>query len=150
MQYNQKHHIDVTARAAGAVIYNDAGELLLVQERQGSKKGLWHIPSGSMESGEFPADTATREIKEETGLTIHLTHYLNTYVGCFDDGDLVLRHVWLEKYPADQPLAPQLTDEIANLRFFSKADIAELYATNQLRMYHTKLMTDDAFRVLER
>ncbi|HCG8591919.1 TPA: NUDIX domain-containing protein, partial [Vibrio parahaemolyticus] len=95
MQYGTQHHIEVTAKAAGAVIFNQHDEVLLVQELTGSKKGLWHIPSGSVESTEFPQEAALREIAEETGLEVVLDTYLNTYVGRFDDGDLVLRHVWV-------------------------------------------------------
>lgn len=60
-----------------------------------NKKGLWHIPSGSVEVKELPQQAAVREVFEETGLQVSLDNYLNTYVGCFDDGDLVLRHVWV-------------------------------------------------------
>lgn len=148
MQYGKKHHIDVKARAAGAVIYNRDQKILLVKELQGSKKGLWHIPSGSIEPGELPFETAEREVAEETGLKLKMAHYLNSYVGCFDDGDLVLRHVWIEAFPENQVLAPQLTDEIEAAKFFTQQEIYSLYNDNKLRMHHTKLMIDDAFRFL--
>lgn len=145
MQYGIKHHIDVPARAAGAVIFNDYGNVLLVQELKGSKSGLWHIPSGSVESGEFVELAAIREVEEETGLKVSFSGYLNTYVGCFDDGDLVLRHVWLAKYPEEQKVLPKIVDEIGSAKFFSESEVADLYKSGKLRMYHTKLMLDDAF-----
>jgi 8-oxo-dGTP pyrophosphatase MutT (NUDIX family) len=148
MQYGKQHHVDVKARAAGAVIFNVKNEILLVQELHRSKKGLWHIPSGTIETGESPVEAAKREITEEAGLRIELSTYLNTYVGCFDDGELVLRHVWIESFPVDQQLAPQLKDEIGAVRFFSQQEVQEMYQRNGLRMYHTKLMVDDALAFL--
>ena len=148
MQYSQKHHIDVTAKAAGAVIYNESHEFLLVQELQGSKKGLWHIPSGTMELDEFPVDTAQREIKEETGLHLELANYLNIYVGCFDDGDLVIRHVWVCAFPKGQTIKTELVEEIGACQFFSLAEIQQLYRDDKLRMHQTKLMIEDANRYL--
>lgn len=149
MQYGIKHHIEVSARAAGAVIFNRSKQVLLVQELVGSKKGLWHIPSGSVEADELPQEAATREIEEETGLKFLLSHYLNTYVGCFDDGELVLRHVWLVQYLGDQTVSPQFTDEIAKAKFFSYQEIQSLCTQNKLRMHHTMLMVNDAFASLK-
>lgn len=148
MQYGIKHHIDVQAQAAGAVIFNDQQQVLLVQELTGSKKGLWHIPSGTVESSELPQEAAIREIEEETGLKYSLTNYLNTYVGRFDDGELVLRHVWLIKYCGEQVINPKFTKEIGCAKFFDRKEIKQLYQDDKLRMYHTFLMIEDAFNVI--
>ncbi|MDA0390508.1 NUDIX domain-containing protein [Vibrio parahaemolyticus] len=149
MQYGIKHHIEVTAKAAGAVIFNQYGEVLLVQELTGSKKGLWHIPSGSVEFTEFPQEAALREIAEETGLEVALETYLNTYVGRFDDGDLVLRHVWVTEV-ANQVILPKFNHEIGRAKFFSLAEVQELYAQSKLRMHHTFLMINDAYAQREK
>ncbi|HCE2380000.1 NUDIX domain-containing protein [Vibrio parahaemolyticus] len=144
MQYGIQHHIEVTAKAAGAVIFNQHDEVLLVQELNGSKKGLWHIPSGSVEPTEFPQEAALREIAEETGLEVVLDTYLNTYVGRFDDGDLVLRHVWVSEV-ANQEIKPKFSHEIGRANFFSLAEVQALYAQSKLRMHHTFLMINDAY-----
>lgn len=58
MQFDESLHIPVPHRAAGVVVLNAAGEILLVRERgvpgQRQKAGLWHIPSGTVEAGENP------------------------------------------------------------------------------------------------
>ncbi|MDG2779371.1 NUDIX domain-containing protein [Vibrio parahaemolyticus] len=144
MQYGIQHHIEVTAKAAGAVIFNQHDEVLLVQELTGSKKGLWHIPSGSVESTEIPQEAALREIVEETGLEVVLDTYLNTYVGRFDDGDLVLRHVWVTEVE-NQAIKPKFSHEIGRASFFSLAEVQALYAQSKLRMHHTLLMINDAY-----
>lgn len=43
----------------------------LMQKRQGShQEGTWALPGGYMEFGESFEETAKREVKEETGMTI--------------------------------------------------------------------------------
>ena len=150
LQYGSKYHVEVKAQVAGAVIFNDNKQVLLVQELEGSKKGLWHIPSGRIEENEFPQEAATREIQEETGLKLLLHHYLNTYVGCFDDGELVLRHVRIAKYLNDQRISPEFTKEIGKAKFFNEFEVQALYDNNKLRMHQTMLMIKDAFIVIAR
>jgi nucleoside triphosphatase len=52
----------------GAVVFNDAGKLLLVKSKRA--KGLYVIPGGHVELGEKIEDTLRREVREETGLEI--------------------------------------------------------------------------------
>ena len=59
-------------KSCGALVYRvrqNAVELLLLKHRFG---GHWSFPKGHVESGETECETALREGKEETGLTIDL------------------------------------------------------------------------------
>jgi len=51
--------------AVGAVVGNDAGEILLVQ-RAGS--GVWLYPTGWADIGYSPSEVAIKEVEEETGI----------------------------------------------------------------------------------
>jgi len=51
--------------AIGAVVGNDAGELLLVQR---SDSGIWLYPTGWADVGYSPAEVAVKEVQEETGI----------------------------------------------------------------------------------
>lgn len=144
MQYTEHHHLDVTAQAAGAVIVDSQHRFLLVRERNGLKKDLWHIPSGRLEAGEFPEQAARREVYEETGLDLAFDHFLKTYVGRFDDDALVLRYVWLAKLPTQATLQPAFTDEIAEARLFTWDEVVLLHQQRSLRMHQTWLMLNDA------
>ncbi len=56
--------------AVGAMVIKD-GRVLLVRRAQPPSQGLWAVPGGRVELGETLQQAAEREIKEETGLTIH-------------------------------------------------------------------------------
>ncbi len=62
--------------AASAVVVNEGGELLL-QRR--SDNDQWALPGGTMDVGETLAQTATREVKEETGLDVEVTGIVGIY-----------------------------------------------------------------------
>src|SRR6185295_3865190 len=51
--------------AVGAVVGNDAGELLLVQR---SDSGVWLYPTGWADVGYSPSEVAVKEVFEETGI----------------------------------------------------------------------------------
>ncbi len=54
----------VCIEAAGGVVYNESGEVLLIHRR-----GYWDLPKGKIEKGETVEAAAVREVEEETGLT---------------------------------------------------------------------------------
>lgn len=51
--------------AAGVALMDGAGEILLLERHDGE----WDLPGGHLEPGESLAETAARELLEETGLT---------------------------------------------------------------------------------
>lgn len=150
MQFGPELYTPVSHRAAGVVILNAAGDLLMVRENgvpgQRQKAGLWHIPSGTVEDGENPQDTAVREAWEEAGVRVRLLKFLAVYLGHFPDGVPVLRHAWLAEALSDSTFRPALPDEVTEVRFVSKAEFDALYDARLIRMHHTKLFYEDALR----
>jgi putative (di)nucleoside polyphosphate hydrolase len=56
-------------KCACAIVFNDSGSHVLVGERAG-KSGSWNLPQGGMEPKETTAEAATRELYEETGISL--------------------------------------------------------------------------------
>jgi 8-oxo-dGTP pyrophosphatase MutT (NUDIX family) len=62
--------------AAFAAVRNAAGEVLLVRRID---DGYWELPGGRLEVGESAAQAVTREVAEESGVTIALTGLSGVY-----------------------------------------------------------------------
>jgi 8-oxo-dGTP pyrophosphatase MutT (NUDIX family) len=76
--------------AASAIVTNDAGEILLQRRKDND---LWALPGGTMDVGERIADTAVREVREETGLNVEVTRIVGIYsdpahVIAYTDGEV--------------------------------------------------------------
>jgi 8-oxo-dGTP diphosphatase len=56
----------------GAVIFNGAGEVLLIRRGKPPLHHEWSIPGGSVEHGERLHGALMREVREETGLDIEV------------------------------------------------------------------------------
>lgn len=54
----------------GALIYDAAGRLLLVQRGHEPARGTWSVPGGKVEPGETARAAVVREVREETGLDV--------------------------------------------------------------------------------
>ncbi len=57
------------AVSSGAAVFNAEGRILLLRR---ADEGLWCLPKGTQEPGESLHETALREVREETGLTVRL------------------------------------------------------------------------------
>ena len=53
--------------AVGAIAVHD-GRLLLVRRAKDPGRGLWSLPGGGVETGEYLEQAVAREVREETGL----------------------------------------------------------------------------------
>lgn len=85
----------------GVVVLNDTGEVLLIRRGEEPNKGLWSIPGGKQDPGETLAETAHREILEETGVTVtDLTLIDVVDLIRHDDNGNLLRHYALVDYAA--------------------------------------------------
>lgn len=61
--------------AAGGIVEDGQGNILLVKTRH---RG-WEFPGGQVEVGENVIDAVTREVKEESGIDIIVSHLIGVY-----------------------------------------------------------------------
>ena len=64
--------------AIGAIVGNDAGEILLVQRKD---SGVWLYPTGWADIGYSPAEVAVKEVEEETGIECSVERLLGVVDG---------------------------------------------------------------------
>lgn len=60
----------VRIQCAGAIVFDQAGGLLLIKRGRPPGAGYWSVPGGRCEPGESAAAAAVREAYEETGLIV--------------------------------------------------------------------------------
>ncbi len=63
-------HREEIVPCVGALAFDAAGRLLLVQRANEPGRGLWSLPGGRVEPGEDDAAALVREMAEETGLVV--------------------------------------------------------------------------------
>ncbi|MER7514808.1 NUDIX domain-containing protein [Streptomyces sp. NPDC126499] len=73
-----------------AVVRDAAGRLLLIHK---TDNDLWALPGGGHDIGERIADTAVREVEEETGIRVEVDGIVGLYtdpehVLAYDDGEV--------------------------------------------------------------
>ena len=76
----------------GIVIYK--GKILLLYKNYKNRYEGWVLPKGTVEEGEEHADTALREVKEESGAIAHIIKFVGTSRYNFQvEGDTVEKQV---------------------------------------------------------
>lgn len=96
--------------AAGGVVVNEAGEILVIFRR-----GSWDLPKGKVEEGEETIDAAKREVEEETGIKDLIAERLicKTFHTYKESGKRILKKTyWYKMKTHKQELVPQTEEDI--------------------------------------
>lgn len=108
-------------RAAGGVVTNERGELLMIQLR-----GRWDLPKGHIDAGEDSLSAALREVEEETGIVAKPTdnkplattwHAYNIY----GPWELKSTEWWAMSYVSGEP-KPQHEEGIGEAKWVDSAE----------------------------
>ncbi len=119
-------------KAAGGVVFNDKGELLMIYRR-----GHWDLPKGKLEKNESKKDCALREVEEETGVTgLSLVEPLSLYY----NGKKTTYHTyrykrkptikpsyWYIMKAPNQKLVPQTEEDIEKAIWVNLNDVKPFY-----------------------
>jgi 8-oxo-dGTP diphosphatase len=130
-------------RAAAYVLCrDDRGRVLLTRYAAPGHPddGKWTVPGGGMEWGESPQETAERELREETGLTVTLGPVLSVFSRWFDATETLsgeAGHLIGPVYEATS-WAGELRDEFAEV---DTTDAAGWFALDEARaLPHVELL----------
>jgi 8-oxo-dGTP diphosphatase len=75
---------------AGAIVFDLRRRLLVIRRGRAPSAGTWSIPGGRCEPGETPADACTREVREETGVTVAVLRWAGRVERPAPDGRIYL------------------------------------------------------------
>src|SRR6187455_901823 len=117
--------------AGGVVVRKIRGAWHLAAIRPGGKDNVWALPKGLVGDGEAPADTALREVMEETGVRGRLVEKLGDvrYVYVWE-GERVFKIVsfYLVRYSAGRlgDITDEFRHEVAETRWLPLEEAARL------------------------
>ena len=125
--------------AASAVVADVEGRLLLAKRTDNE---LWTIPGGGMEPGETIAQTAIREVKEETGIVVEVVSLIGIYsnpqhVVEYSDGEVRQQFsVCFSCIPVGGD--PKPSDETSEVGYFTPDEIKgmDVHPSIRLRIQH--------------
>ena len=118
----------VRTRGAKVMVFNKAGDLLLIRNSYG-KTHLWVLPGGGIGRRETPEAAGAREVKEEVGLEVtHLTRISEHFNGAEGKRDMIYL------FTARAEGTPQIDNlEVEEARFFPLDALPETVSTATLR-----------------
>lgn len=121
--------------AAGGFVENKQAEILLVKARRGG----WVFPGGQVEVGENIIEGLTREIKEESGIEVVISHL----IGVYSNTATYEGHSGVKIVPTKvmfdfvcKPVGGKLStsDETSESRWVSKSEVLDMISAPALRI----------------
>ncbi len=110
--------------AVGAIVVRD-GKLLMVRRATPPAEGLWTVPGGRVEKGEYLADALRREVCEETGIDVEVGQLLGILEVLGDPHFVILDHL-ATTTTSDDPVAG---DDAAEVRWVALDAVKHLRCT---------------------
>ena len=116
---------------ASSAIIKRGDRLLLVRRINPPSQDMFAFPGGRGEPGETPADTALRELQEETGIVARHPQLFSTYdLPSRDSAGQLTSHFLLSVFlvEADEQAAALAADDAADAGWFTLEQIRRLPA----------------------
>ncbi|MGC4895473.1 NUDIX hydrolase [Micromonospora sp. DT31] len=125
--------------AVTVFVQDELGRVLLIQR---TDNGLWALPGGGQEFGEYIAETAVRETREEAGVEIEVTSVVGIYTNPnhvveYSDGEVRQQFsiCFRGRYVSGQPTP---SDESSEVRWVAREELDDLtiHPSMRLRIDH--------------
>ncbi|MBQ1011752.1 NUDIX domain-containing protein [Micromonospora sp. M51] len=125
--------------AVTVFVQDEQGRVLLIQR---TDNGLWALPGGAQDFGEYIAETAVRETREETGVEVEVTGVIGIYTNPshvveYSDGEVRQQFsiCFRSRYLRGQP---RTSDESSAVRWIGQEELNELtiHPSMRLRIDH--------------
>jgi ADP-ribose pyrophosphatase YjhB (NUDIX family) len=111
---------------ADAAIFNDKGEILLMERADGSG---WCLPCGWVEPNEKPVEAAVREAREETGLEVEVKQLVGVFT----------RKASARNGPHSMIAVVHLCDVVGGqLRLSHEGTSLQYWAIDQMKAWHPR------------
>ena len=116
--------------AVGAIVIRD-NKVLLVKRSLPPGKGLWAIPGGRVELGETLQETAEREVREETGITVRAGNPVHTFdlIERDDVGRIRFHYVIVDLIADYVTGDPNPGDDACEARWVTREELHDLPAS---------------------
>ena len=122
---------DGLPRVGSALLVRDeANRILLGKRNKDPMRGSWVIPGGKIHAFESIADAACRELKEETGLDVHVTGQFGVYeiINPPSEHRLVI-YSWARVLGG----FAKASDDLSEIRFFPLSELGGVPTTPLVR-----------------
>jgi len=115
-------HFHITVK--GVVIYHN--KILVLKRTRPSSDGYgyWEFPGGGLEYGETPHQALIRELKEETGLDIHILKPVYTFTAIRPDSNYQTVGIGFLCIPTNDHVV--ISDEHTDYRFVDEEELKTL------------------------
>ncbi len=121
--------VRIKPRPASSAIVRNGDRLLLVRRINPPSRGMFAFPGGRAEAGETPAETALRELEEETGIVARHAQLFATYDLPTRDADgRLTSHYFLSVFTVETDADPAVAaaDDAADAGWYTLAEIRRL------------------------
>ena len=122
---------DALPRIGSALlVQDDRDRILLGQRNKDPQRGSWVIPGGKIHAFESIAEAATRELQEETGLTVEVGPLFKVYeiVNPPNEHRIVI-YSWAKVIGG----TPKASDDLSDIRFFALEELGDVPVTPLVR-----------------
>lgn len=122
---------------AGAIVFssNDKSKIALLHR---GKENDWSFPKGHVDPGEDTTQTMTREIKEETGLSVEIINTLPDLEFVHSNGNLITTKMFLVRSQDDSELKLEFKND--EIQWVPLSEVEGKLSYDNLKVYFKSIL----------